>query len=101
MRDDTISQETLLIALLISVDPILHKKEISEAALMAQSLKDSSIVKADVGVAATKALMLINDLDQANVKLQKSLLANPTDTRLQALDTQIKEERALTPAPVQ
>lgn len=101
-RNDNLSKETLLLALMVSADPLFHKRDIAEAASIASSLDDSSIVKADVGVAATKALLIATDNDDdddAGSVLKKSRAANPQDPRLLALDEQMKNERLLLATP--
>ena len=89
------SKELLMLALMVAADPVFHKRDIAEAANLAVQLPEASIKNADVGVAAVKSLLLVDKDEAAQSKLLITLAANPSDVRLQALDTQIKEENAL------
>lgn len=95
LRNDFLAEETLLLSLMLLADPLFHKKDLAEAAAIASSLPKTSISKAEVGFAATKALLITAGPVAANEKLLKALESNPQDPRLKTMAEQIKTEMAL------
>jgi hypothetical protein len=90
-----VQQSYLVRALILTVNPAFHMKDIEEAALISQQIKDKISAHPETAIAASKASLYFKDYETAKTILLQCSTKFPEDTRLQSLIQQVKAEEEL------